>query len=293
MRLLSRCSRLRCAPLLSLSVLFLTLSFLLLSAHAQAVASMRRTGLPAALRLRQIEARASVLREQNDAAELQAALRTGTEEEILRISVLPDEPALDRLLATLDLVFSHLQDLAVLREFPTVTVGEARERSAGGSEWQSVPVTFTVAATEEGVDILFAFLRTAGMLTVSDLLSPEDISRLLTLTEDQNPAAITALEEFLSVDLLRFAVSPRPYQDQLLGALSAPLFAQELTAMLDLPSRRSGLALLHDLAPALRERHLWPVRFLSVADARMEGVSDPWMTASFTLEAAGRTPHQR
>jgi hypothetical protein len=288
MRLVSRCHRLHPLALLPVSAMLIAVSVQLLSAHAEAVSAMRRTGLPAAVGLRQIETRAAIVREQNEVAGLQASLRSGTEQEILRISVLPDAPAPDRLLATFDVVFSQMHSAALLPEFPVITVGEPVEHSGEAGKWVVHPLSFSLTATEEGMQDLFTFLQMAGMLTISDLLSPAEIHRLLTLTEQHNPAAITALEQFLSVDVLRFAETPRPYQDQLFGSLSSPLFAEELTAMLDVPARRNGLAQLRKLAPVLRARNLWPVRFLSIAHVRMEQTDAPWWTADLTVEAASR-----
>lgn len=273
---------------LFLTVLFIALSALLLSAHAKAVASMRETGLPAALRLMQIEKRAEVLREQNEAAQLQAALRTGTEEEILRLSVLPDDAAVDRLLPTLEVFFASLQEKGMLRAFPVVTVGDPVDHQFADKSWRTSPVQFTIITSEEGMAQFFSFIESAGMLTVSDLLSPQDIDRLLVLTEEQNPAAITALEQFLSSDLLRFAQSPRPFEDQLFAALSSPVFADELRSMLHQSARRAQLVLLSDLAPVLRTKHLWPMRFLAMQGVTIERLTDGWLRATVTVDASGR-----
>ncbi len=288
MRSASAFRRLHPLAALAASVVLILLATFLLFQHAQAVRSMRETGLPAAVRLLQIEERAAVLRAQNEAAELQAALRTGTETEILRLSVLPEDPALDRILATFDVLFAHLKQRGQLRSLPAASVGDPEDRQTRSLRWRVYPVTFTLATTEEGMSALHAFLDMAGMLTVNDLLAGRDIDRLLQLTEDQNPAAITALEHFLSADLLRYAQTPQPYEDQLFAALPSLLFVEELRGMLALPARRQGLELLRELAPLLRERELWPVRFLSLQEESVTTGGDGWVTASVRLAAAGR-----
>lgn len=65
----------------ALSCLMIIGSIVLLRAHAEAVVAMRETGLPAAVRLPVIEERMNILAEQNEVAELQAALVSGSTDE--------------------------------------------------------------------------------------------------------------------------------------------------------------------------------------------------------------------
>jgi hypothetical protein len=269
------------------SALLMTCTLFLLLRHAQAVRSMRETGLPAAIRLMRIEERAAVLQAQNEAAQLHAALRTGTETEILRLSVLPEEPARETLFALWDILFAHLRAHEHIRSLPTLTMGDVRQQHGDGLTWRTYPFSFTVTTTEEGLRIMDAFMHVAGMLTVSDLLSDQDIDRLLLLTEKQNPAAITSLEHFLSADLLRFAQAPQAYEDQLTGALTSPLFAEEVRGMFAHTQRRDALLLLREIAPLLQEHRLWPMRFLSVDTATITE-QDGWITVAISLHAAGR-----
>src|SRR3989338_317738 len=191
-------------------------SMLLLLVHVLAVREMRSTGLPAASALPALQHRVAVLTEQAEVSELQAALGGGTQEEAVRRFVLPATTDTDRLLATLDTLFEVLRARKDLSAVSAVTL---------------LPLRFEANVTEEGAATLLRFFDTAGMLTVSDALTPEETALLLRLTEQENPAAVTALERFLATDLLRYAHSPRPFQDQLLAAFSSDEFRQTLVRL--------------------------------------------------------------
>lgn len=246
----------------------LALSGLLAMQHGVSVRTMQETGLPAAVALPAIEQRIVVIKEQAELAQFQASVSGGTEEEMLNVFVLPKEADIDRLLATFDVLFTHLKQKKQLVSFSAVEVGAAETIA---DDLSVLPITFSAELTDEGLSRLLLFIRTSGLLTIHDALRPEDTQRLLTLTEEENPAAITALEQFLSTDLLRYAKEPQGVDAQLLKSFSSETFTEDFHAILHASGISEVQQLLKELDPALRSNHLWPLRFLSVEHIETEG----------------------
>lgn len=247
----------------------LSLGMLLVALHARAVRDMSEIGLPAALALPQIEKRAEILAEQNEIAQLQTALRSGSTEEMVRVYIIPEKEEIDRLLAVFDVLFGYLEQKKMLTSFSAVEVGEATEGVEG---MKSIPVSFDAIVTHEGMADLLLFSELSGLLTVSDALTQKDIDAMLAVTEQENPASVAALEHFLSTDLLRYSEEPRPYEEQLRKSFS-PAAENALRLMFDTPRLRRARMLYSEMAPVLRQQNLWPLRLLTVekASAVQEG----------------------
>lgn len=251
-----------------LSALFIGLSVQLLSLQASAVRSMRDIGLPAALTLPSIEHRMGILKEQSEVAAMQASLTGDSSEEMLHMYVLPDGNALDRLLGSLDTLTSELRRQGALTALSPIHTGDSVEvpiTDADGktSTFSKVPVSFEADVTEEGLQTLFLFQELSGFLTVGDLFPAEAQSELLHLTEQENPAAVTALETFLSTDLLTYAQAPDAVDNQLFKSFSSAGFAQTFHMITAQSSLSRVTALLSGpVGRALQKDKLWPLRFL-------------------------------
>jgi hypothetical protein len=210
-------------------------------------------------------------------------LRTGSQEERLTVFVLPEESDLDRLLGSFDIVREVLSKQGHLSDFSAIDIGE-REPTALRAI-QSESVTFSVSVDEEGFRNLMTFLRVAGLLTVGDVLGQEDLAQLLYLTEEENPAGLVALEQFLSTDLLQYTREPRSYEDQLLKSFSSPSFTQALHAALQSPPLRDARRLLEGpIGKQLQSQKLWPLQMLTLNEVRVEsGSAGGWYRIGFEL----------
>lgn len=261
----------------------MVVSAFLLWLHSATVRDMREIGLPAAVEIPRIEQRMAILREQNEVAQLQAALRGGSQEELMRVYALPTEADADRLLATFDVLFSYLEQTGDLSWFSAVSVGETVEHD----ELTAMPVTFEAVLTPAGVTELELFLRLSGFMTVSDALGADGIAALLDLSERENPASVAALEHFLSTDLLRYSEDPRPYEEQLRRSFS-PAAEEVLRAAFDSTDLRNARTLFGNLAPVLRSQELWPLRMLTLKGASYETRADGDIQATYEIEAWAR-----
>lgn len=275
--------RLSSRAMLMTSTGLMVASAFLLWLHSATVRDMREIGLPAAVEIPRIEQRMAILREQNEVAQLQAALRGGSQEELMRVYALPADADADRLLATFDVLFSYLEQTKNLSWFSAVSVGESVEHE----DLAALPVTFEAVLTPEGVSELELFLRLSGFMTVSDALGSGGIAALLDLSERENPASVAALEHFLSTDLLRYSEDPRPYEEQLRRSFS-PAAEEILRAAFDSTDLRNARTLFGNLAPVLRSQELWPLRMLTIKSASYETRPDGDIRVTYGVEAWGR-----
>lgn len=282
MNLMSHLHRLSATQQCATAMALLGGSMLLLWMHAGAVRDMREVGLPAAIALPQIEQRLSVLSEQKEVGQLQAAMRGGSEEEMLHVYVIPEDDDIDRLLATFDVLFNYLEQKRLLTDFSEVSIGE---RTEAGENLFALPFTFEADLTQEGLSQLLLFIDLSGLLTVGDVLSQEEIDRLLAATEQEHPTAIAALEHFLSTDLVRYAQESRPYEEQLKKSFVSPISEPVLQSVFQSARLRKARALFADLAPVLHQQNLWPLRFLSVERAEYRTKGDSAVHAAFTVKA--------
>ncbi len=257
----------------------------LLIEHAGAIADMRETGIPAAMELQMLEKRMQTLKEQNELAELQAALVTGSQEEQVQVYVLPDEPDAARAVAALDVLFSYLQKQKQMLSVSPVTVGD----SVATESTSVLPLSFTAHLTREGWNTLQLFVEISGLMTVGDHASDADIDTLLRLTEDENPASVAALEQFLRADLLRYSEEPRPFEDQLLRSFSADTTIESVRAFLTSAEMQATRSLLKDVGPSIRSAKLWPLRFMQLQNADVQMNEDGTVEVKITIGAIGRT----
>jgi hypothetical protein len=252
-----------------LSALFMGLSIQLLSLHTQNVRQMRDIGLPAALLLPDIERRMDILKQQSDVVAMQGNLVGDSNTDMLHMYVLPGDSGLDRLLATVDAVTSELQREGVMTSLSPVHVGDASTQTVGDAKvpFTVMPVSFEADVTDEGLKDLFHFQDLAGLLTISDALTPEEQTELLHLTEAENPAAVTALESFLATDLLTYANNADSVNDQLLKSFTSDSFATSLKAITQQSKLEDAVQLLSSpLGKAVQAQKLWPLRFVIPAD---------------------------
>lgn len=257
-------------------------SGLLLWGHAGAVRDMREIGLPAAVALPHMEKRIALLQEQNEIAEVQAEVRGGSQEDLLHLYVIPEEDDIDRLLATFDVVFSYMEQKRLLKSFSDITVGEREDVS---ENLAALPITFEADLTDDGLKQLLTIIDFSGLLTVSDLLSQDDIDMALALTERENPAAIAALEQFLGTDLLRYAEEPKSYEEQLKKSFVSPASETALMNFFQSDHLRAAKDRMNELGPILRSQKMWPSRLLTVDAAAYRDVGNGIVHASVKLKA--------
>ncbi len=254
---------------------------------------MRDIGLPAALVLPSIEHRMSILQEQSDVAELQANITGDSSEEMLHMYVLPDNSNLDRLLTTIDALTTELRRQKNLSALSPVQVGSSVPVTIkigdSSRSFEKTPVSFEADVNEQGLKTLFLFQNLSGLLSVSDALTDAQQTELLHLTEQENPAAVTALESFLSTDLLSYAGAPQLTEEQLFKSFSSDAFIQSFHGITQASALGDVVQLLSGpLGQTLQTQKLWPLRFLMPVKSAIRETGEGRYHVAVTWEAYSR-----
>jgi hypothetical protein len=142
---------------------------------------------------------------------------------------------------------------------------------------------FTVRG--EGARAVLAFLRIAGLLTVGDTLTRAEKTSLIRATEEENPAAIVALEQFLATDLLSYCREPRPYEEQLRRSFTGDVFNTTLqTVFTDSLLKDAKTLLSGDFGRSVDRYRLWPTQMMQMGQAEIRpGSSEDWFTLDLTV----------
>ncbi len=265
------------------------LAMFLIADHATEVRRTREL-LPVAQRLPILRDRLTVLRAQLEVADLQAAVRTTPAEEQLHEHVLPESSSLQSLLGAFEALQDQLSADGHITNMSTVQVGDPQSTDMPGLDGLSaIPLSVSFTGDAEGMRIVSLFVDMAGYLTVADALTPSELDRLLTTTEEENPTAVTALEQFLSTSLLSYCRTPERYEDQLAKSFSAPEFLHRLQTILGSSRLVQARYLLGGaFGLALEERGLWPLRLLTVDKSTIETLDDGSTRLSLRLMAYSR-----
>jgi len=270
------------------SVFCLSLSVSLFTAHIREVETAREITLPLLAQLPVRERRLALLKEQVEVTELQAALKTGSQLERVRVSVLPLEADVSRALAALELMRSTLEEQGAIASLSPIEVGKEQERGEGLG---AIPLTFQVATRSDGVRRVLGFVRLAGLVTVGDALTKAEKNALIRATEEENPAGIVMLEQFFSTDLFRYAEEPRPFDEQLKRSLQSEGFLTAFSLATESSLLKEAKEILQGpMGPAMERTHLWPMEFLAIDRIELApGTAPDWYRLTLSLSLMHRT----
>ncbi len=283
-----RIQRLSPAISFACAIVLLTCCVLLIFLQVRAVRAVARDAVPILQRLPKEERRLAVLSEQLEIAEFERAMRGGSTQEMLAAFVLPSDPDLDRLLSTVDTLEQWMRARKDLLSFSTIRADEAKPL-ADSPKVLAQSVTLEATVTPEGLQNLLKFLDLSGLLTVGDALTSDQLKLLLQATEEESPAALTAMEAFLSTDLLRYAREPKPFDEQLRRAFSSDAFDDTVAAILAGSLLEDAKHLLgSDLGRSLETQGLWPTRFLLTEGVEMSERGDGKVEVRLKLLALSR-----
>ncbi len=292
MRISSSFSGARIGITLVLTVAFLGTSALLTVSHVRTIVQVRDVSVPLVAQVPVLERELSAIQEQAELAELHASARTGSLEEQIRIYVLPERVHLDRLLLTYELLRDHLQKQGKLAGESTVAVGGevASAAEIHESPLRTQPLTMRGSFSEDGFRALNAFVKLAGVLTVGDAIEDGERRMLLLKTEEENPAGVTALEQFFATDLLSYARAPHIVEERLLRSFSSDGFHQALRSSTQSPLLRDARDLLGgDFGVILERNNLWPLPFLSMHRVELvRGGAPGWYRVELVVLAYAR-----
>ncbi|MBU0766765.1 hypothetical protein KKF55_03210 [Patescibacteria group bacterium] len=267
----------------TVGALFLTISGSLIVEHIQVLKDVQNVSVPLVAQLTELERRESALEEQVELSQIHAAVQVGSIGEKLDMYVLPKETDLDRLVAVFDLLFDNLSRYDLVSGMSDIEIGDVVSLNEGDVSARSLTVRF--AAHEEGINKILYLTQLAGLLTVGDALSDDEVELLFRSTEDENPAGIVALEQFLSLDLMRYAQDVRAHEDQLKRSFASEAFSHTLQSVTQGSKLRDARRLFEgDFGKKLDDSNLWPLQFLTIREVELkEGGAEGWYRLSLEL----------
>jgi len=270
MRILSLFRLASTAVRLTGGVGMLALAGVLLVSHADAIRHVRDVGIPAAVRIPELERHLSVLKGQLEAVDLSDALHGGSVEEMVHAYVLPEGTRLEPVLA----LFEGLQDLwhseGLLHVLAPLRIGDSVQRTLDGAKVEATPLHIEAEMTPEGVDRLIGFFEISGMMTIADALSREEVRELIKRTEEEDPSGITVLEQFLSTDLLRYAREPDIYESLVTRSFASPAFTASFQRTISSPRLAQARSILGgEFGTFLGKQRLWPLRAMAIRTIRI------------------------
>lgn len=255
---------------LLLGILCFGLGTFFIMDHARIVLRAEEA-LPDVERLTVLRHRVAVLKAQLEVADLEESVRGTAHLEQLRTNVLPREIRLEGLVGALELLRDQLIADRQLETMSDVQLGAVTNLPSSGMLLQAYPLTVSFVGTKQALSTIGLFVELSGAVTVGDILSQGAIERLLTATEEENPAAVTAVEQFLSLSLLSYARSPERFDDLLAKSFLSPEFLRRLHVILSESKLSSARYLLGGaFGESIERQNLWPLRFLSLEKSTVE-----------------------
>jgi len=260
----------------------------LLTQHAVSVLEVREISAPLVADIPQFERRLALLTDQIELAELHEATRTGSQKEHINVFVLPEEIDFDRLLSVFNVVESELKSQGLLAEISEISLSDPLPSEEESLEERTLSIHF--AAHEDGVHAFLSLVKFAGLITVGDLLSVDEQRLLLQKTEEENPAGVIAMEQFLSANLLSYARDPKTYEAQLLRSFSSPSFVKTLQDTLQSSSMRDARRVLGGgIGKRLRQNNLWPLPLMTLDEVSIRAGGAPrWSVLSVKVKVYSR-----
>lgn len=272
----------------------LAVAALLVKAHVTAITEMRADVLPLAARITPLSDRLAILQKQVEVSKLAAAVRPDTAEERLHMYVLPQDAALDRAISAINTTTDTLRSMGELKDMSAITPGAALPVTLSGAGVSTLhllrrTLSFSVTVTDDGRRTLEHFIDLSGLLTVQDALTEEQSQHLFALTEDENPAGITALGQFLSTDLFTFLRDPKGSEEHLLSSFSSDAFSATIRSIAESAFFREEAAFAKGpVGEAILRQHLWPLPFLETEKLQLTDAGDGWYRLSLVLSTYGR-----
>ena len=253
----------------------LSLSVCLMVAHISTLAQVREESVPLVGQLPSLERKLTVLEQQIELTELEGATRLGSVQEKIEVFALPEETDVSRVVALFEVIRDVLKHNGYLADMNGLQIS---------SDGREASTEFIVH--EQGMRTINLLIHTSGLLTIGDLLSEEELALLLQRIEEEHPAGLIALEQFLSADILRYAEDPKTYEEQLKKSFTSTALLSVFENLVNTSVLNDIKTLLRgDMAQSLQKLKLWPLQMMGVKEVSLSrGSAAKWYKIGLTLE---------
>lgn len=251
--------------------------------HVRAVEEVRQISVPLVAQLPQLERRLHVLSEQVELSELQSALRVGSQEERLHVYALPTDVDTDRTIAlfeVLRLIFAERQQLTELTDL------QFGERYPYADVLEAQMLSLKTVLHEDALQDLLSIIQVSGVLTIADALTEQERLLLLESTEQENPAGVVVLEQFLSTDLLDYALDPQAHEKRLTSSFASNAFTNALHNTLRSPMMNDARRVLGGrIGAVLKDQNLWPLPAMTLHRIHLKpGGAEGWYKVGLKVD---------
>ncbi|PIP64947.1 hypothetical protein COU77_04055 [Candidatus Peregrinibacteria bacterium CG10_big_fil_rev_8_21_14_0_10_49_16] len=273
---------------------FLLVSAFLLLEHVIVVRQVASLQLPVFAEIPALQRQLHSLEEQIRVAETQSLLLGSAEEEIVRMYILPSQKEYQRFIRFVGVLEEWLREEGSLYAFSPVYIGDTYAVQAHLSSGEQVrlsvqPVSLTVEVSSDAASDLIRFVQLAGNLSVGDILREEDLLDLLQATEEENPAGIIALEQFLGADLFQYSNNPRLFEEQVRRSFVSASLLDTFQDLVDGPLRPVRSLLGSKAGRMLQSADLWPPQLFLLNTVAVRHLSADRARVHLELETYSRS----
>jgi hypothetical protein len=241
--------------------------------HMKAMTTALSLSTPLVQEIPSLEKKALLLQEQVELSELTSAIQPNVLREYVYAYVLPQEVDIDRTLSFLDIIREHFTALGVLQDMSSVEFGQ---KEITNDDVSFVPIIFSLSLQKEAVAQIVSLFDMAGVITIADLFSHEELQAIVDPLEAKNSAGITHLEKFVSTDLRTYVSDKKAT----VAALRRAYGGEELTQFLQTIDQSNEMkkvqrAFSNNFASVLQEHALWPLPLLTIDSLQFATTDDP------------------
>lgn len=240
-----------------------------LASHASLFSQKRDTAVMIGIQLPELKTAVALLSANVEAERVFAEQARAAREEQASVYILPSTSPAPRTVKTLQEISSALGEDSDFR-LEKLTF-DAASKDQGTFKTLTAHAVFRGSFQETAR--MLAVLGFGGDMVVKDVLSVQDQEIFLRQMEAAAPLSLGRAEDFLYLDLLRYAAAPDKSEQYMLEDVPSAAVSQIRATLLDAGLTDVRLAFA-GLASELSQKNLWPTPLMKVRSIQRDG--DRW-----------------
>ena len=243
----------------------------MLAVHARSFSLKRDTAVMIGTTLPELRSSVALLAANLQAEQFFSENALSAREEQASVYVLPDSRAAGRTVASFQTIAGALRD--TLKTEGSIRTMTFDDSSVGHSDYKTIGAHLQMSGDFRYVSTFLSILSFSGKMMIRDVLSDDAVAAFLKQINASAPLSLKAAEDFLYTDLLEYAANPDQVEQRMLQDLPTETQPDVRSFVLSsgLASVRTSLT---EIAPALRNRNVWPLPFVTVDSLSRSG--DAW-----------------
>ncbi len=231
----------------------------ILASHVRLFSQKRDTAVMIGTQLPRLKSTVALLSASVTAEQIFARQALAAREEQASVYVFPQTSPGPRVVKTLQELLKALGNMGSLKleklTFDPKLSDEGSVKKLVGK--------LVVRGTFQDVARLLTLLGFGGDMMIRDVVKPSDQEQLLQTVEASSPLSLSAVEDFLYLDLIEYASNPDAHEQRMLKDMPIDIGSSVRADFLS-----SGLSdvrtTFQGIAPSLKEQNLWPMPLFDV-----------------------------